>query len=206
MNVKAAIEAVKPYTKTSQARLEAMAAALKRIDELKISGDVVECGVWRGGNIILARMLAPERVCWLYDTFTGMHNPGRYDITRKGSRIDVGKSAVALDAVVANLAETGTLDLNKLRFVSGPVESTLRGSDLPQQIALLRLDTDWYQSTKVELEVLWPRVSKEGVMIVDDYWHWQGARKAVDEFFYGRWPVKNNIDKAAIMVVKRLEV
>jgi len=131
-----------------------------------------------------------------------MHNPSKYDVTRKGSTVEVGKAAVSLEDVIANLAETGTLDLNKLRFVSGPVESTLRGPDLPKHVALLRLDTDWYQSTKIELEVFWPRLTKGGVLIVDDYWHWKGARKAVDDYFHGRWPVKNNIDKAAIMVVK----
>jgi O-methyltransferase len=67
------------------------------------------------------------------------------------------------------------------------VEDTIPAS-VPEQIALLRLDTDWYESTKCELEILFPRLVKGGVIIIDDYGCWQGARKAVDEYFN-----KNNI-------------
>jgi O-methyltransferase len=68
-------------------------------------------------------------------------------------------------------------------LVPGRVEETL-AFDLPDQIALLRLDTDWYESTKVSLEQLYPRLVPGGVLIIDDYGHWQGCRKAVDDYFY----------------------
>jgi O-methyltransferase len=202
MNVEEAIAFVRPYTKSSRERLLAMAYALQTIDKNGIVGDIVECGVWRGGNIILARLLSPYRLCWLYDTFEGMTNPSQYDVTYKGLRVHVGKAAVSLSDVIANLAETGTLDLDHLRFVRGPVEATLL-EQIPDQIALLRLDTDWYESTKMELNVLWSRVVKNGIMIVDDYGHWLGARKAVDEFFGKNPPKMKSIDYTAIMVVKQ---
>jgi O-methyltransferase len=203
MNVEEVISGVAKYTKSSKARLRAMAAAVARIDAERIDGDIVECGVWRAGNIILARMLSPQRICWLYDTFAGMANPSDCDVTRAGLRISVGKAAVSLDEVVANLSETGTLDLNWLRFILGPVESTLRNNtNLPSKIALLRLDTDWYKSTKIELEVLWPLLQRNGVLIIDDYGHWKGARKAVDDYFGDHGPEKIAIDYTAIMMVK----
>jgi O-methyltransferase len=201
MNADEAIAFVRPYTKSSRERLLAMVHALQTIDKNEVAGDVVECGVWRGGNIILTRLISPHRICWLYDTFEGMVNPSKYDVTHKGQIIYIGKAAVSLPDVIANLAETGTLDLDQLRFVRGPVESTLL-EQIPQKIALLRLDTDWYESTKIELNVLWSRLEKNGIMIVDDYGHWLGARKAVDEFFGKNPPKMVPIDYTAIMVVK----
>jgi O-methyltransferase len=73
----------------------------------------------------------------------------------------------------------------RLHFVRGPVEQTLP-EHAPERLALLRLDTDWYESTRHELEHLYPRLADGGVLIVDDYGHWEGARRAVDEYFDGR--------------------
>lgn len=204
---------IEPYTKTGPERIAAMAAALKRIDKRPIPGVVVECGVWRGGNIILARKLSPGRVCWLYDTFDGMTEPTEIDISRKGNlalksyrkKIRRGDkwAAVTVDEVRANLQEMGVLDDAKLRFVVGPVEETLLDeANLPDQIALLRLDTDWYASTKVELEILYPWLVPGGILIVDDYGHWEGSRKAVDEYFGAHGPEKKRIDNSAIRIVK----
>lgn len=179
-----------------------MAKACQRIDNDGIQGDIVECGVWRGGNIILARFYCPDRVCWLFDTFEGMANRSEWDVGRSGIKIDVGKSAVSVEEVTENLRVTGTFDASKLRFVKGAVEDTLLDErNLPDKIALLRLDTDWYQSTKIELEILWPRLVSGGILIVDDYGHWLGARKAVDEYFNGAVPF-NQIDYTAVMAMK----
>jgi O-methyltransferase len=177
---------------------------------------VVECGVWKGGNIILARKLSPERTCWLYDTFDGMTEPTELDISRKGvlalksyrkkERRGDKWCAASVDEVRANLQEMGVLDEDRLRFVVGKVEDTLRvEANLPEQIALLRLDTDWYASTKVELEVLYPRLSPGGYLIVDDYGHWAGARKAVDEYFGRNGPKLKRIDYSAVKLVKPLQ-
>lgn len=202
---------VAPYTKSSYARLEAMIAALRKIDDEGIPGDVVECGVWRGGNIILARMLCPDRLCWLYDTFAGMTEPQDVDRKKSGARaLDIYHAkggakwaAVSLDEVRDNLLVTNTLDDNRLRFVEGPVERTLVDpQNIPDKIALLRLDTDWHSSTKIELEVLYPRLQPGGVLIVDDYGHWQGARKAVNDYFAKAMPDMTRIDYTAVSMVK----
>ena len=91
----------------------------------------------------------------------------------------------ALDEVKLNMASTNYPN-EVVNYVVGPVEETLDDEHLPETIALLRLDTDWYESTKKELEVLFPRLSDGGVLIIDDYGHWNGCRKAVDEYFEQR--------------------
>ncbi len=189
-----------------------MAAALRRIDNEGIPGIVVECGVWMGGNIILARKLAPSRTCWLYDTFTGMSEPtdedyslGNLELAKKNydDKMKPGGKwhGVSVDRVRMNLDVMGVLDDTKLRFIVGPVETTLtKKSNLPSQIALLRLDTDWYASTKIELEVLYPLLAPGGILIVDDYGHWAGSRKAVDEYF-GSVEMEK-IDYSAVQIIK----
>ncbi len=185
---------MKPYTKTSPQRLRGWIKDLAYIDRENILGDIVEAGVWRGGNIILARKLSPSRVCWLYDTFTGMSQPGRYDFKPGGQPAlkrylehknkNVPWQQVTVAEVRENLAHMGVLDDSVLRFVVGDVCQTLLSpSNLPDKISLLRLDTDWYDSTKAELETLYPRLVSGGVLVVDDYGHWMGARKAVDRYF-----------------------
>lgn len=199
---RALIDSVHGLTKASHARSAAMIEACRNIDRQGIPGDIVECGVWRGGQIILARKVAPSRRCWLYDTFTGMTAPGRYDAKRAGHVIPEGKSAVSLADVRGFLAEAGVLDDDRLRFVEGDVCETLRvAENVPEGIALLRLDTDFYESTAVELEVLWPRLAAGGVLVIDDYGHWPGCRKAVDEYFRGKVPL-TMIDYTAAKVVK----
>ena len=203
MKIEEAIEIAAPYSKCSRVRLTAMAKALAKLDATGIEGDVVECGVWQGGGVILSRLLS-DRIVWLYDTFTGMANPSEHDVTRKGYKMPEGKSAATLLEVAANLERTGTLKSDMLRMVVGPVEETLLHKEhVPDKIALLHLDTDWYLSTKKELEVLWPRLQHKGIMIVDDYGHWKGAKRAVDGYFtaaHGHSRI--NIDYTAIMVVK----
>ena len=200
------------YTKSSEARLVAMRDCLLAIEREQLAGDIVECGVWRGGNIILARKLAPGRTCWLFDTFAGMTEPTLHDRKPNGflalesfrKKTTDGRAwaAASVDEVRSYLAETGTLDDERLRFVVGPVERTLLSAQLPDHISLLRLDTDWHASTKVELEVLFPRLVPGGYLIVDDFGHWLGARRAVNDYFEGR-PNSTPIDDTAILIRKK---
>lgn len=202
---------IRPYTKSGPERIEAMASAIEATRD--IPGDIVECGVWRGGNIILARKVAPDRVCWLYDTFSGMTKPEDVDVTLGGriamhsytAKVKGGRqwNGVSVDEVKKNFEQTGTLDESKLRFVVGPVEQTLlKPENLPEKISVLRLDTDFYSSTKIELEVLYPLLAVGGVLIVDDYGHWRGAKLAVKNYFGNSRPAMKHIDYTAISLVK----
>jgi len=205
----ALVQNVLPFTKASPERLCAMADGVRLVDRNGICGDIVECGVWQGGNIILARRLSPDRTCWLYDTFSGMPEPTDLDTKRNGWKARLAwrpnaKTVASRQTVIDNLAANGVWSADRVRLVEGLVEQTLLDpANIPDRIALLRLDTDWHASTKVELEVLWPRLESGGILIVDDYGHWMGAKKAVDDYFKKNGQPKfRPIDYTAIMIVK----
>ena len=181
----------RPYSMTSGGNILATVDAVRDIDH-GIPGDVVECGVWRGGHIIAAMLAAmTDRQYWLFDTFDGMTEPGPEDSRhghhatesikyRKGGAKNWCRSE--LSEVKQNV-DAWRRPAQHTIYKVGPVEQTLLEQDLPDQIALLRLDTDFYASTRIELEVLWPRVVVGGIMIIDDYHSWDGCRQAVDEYF-----------------------
>jgi len=208
---------VAPYTMTSPERRASLLGAVDHLVKHRIEGDIVECGVWRGGSMMavaLALMARGDtsRRLWLYDTFEGMSEPTEADRGVDGESAqaqlqraprDAAVWAVAsLDDVQANLARTG-YPADRIRYVKGKVEDTLPAT-LPGRIALLRLDTDWYESTRHELAHLYPRLVRHGVLLIDDYGHWQGARKAVDEYFAAAAePVfLHRVDYTARLVVK----
>ena len=173
--------------------------SVRYIVENEIEGDFVECGTWRGGcsmaiALTLIDLGATDRIIWVYDTFAGMTKPSFMDVTNDKQRTsaealmrnnaaDALLSAPkdSLEAVKANLYSTGYPPQN-LRFIEGDVLDTLQ-SKTPKLACLLRLDTDWYESTCKELEVLYPILTEGGVCIVDDYGAWAGSKQAVDEYF-----------------------
>ncbi len=150
-----------------------------------------------------------EPTLWLYDTYEGMPPPTDVDADPSGKTAaellsvaapdDLVRAYASLDHVKSAMALTGYPN-NRLRFVVGKVEDTLQHT-IPERIALLRLDTDWYESTKVELEVLWPRLERGGILILDDYGHWVGAKKAVDEFFGDIF--MDTIDNTGRLIIKQ---
>jgi O-methyltransferase len=207
------------YTMTSPERMYALWQALRHLQATGIEGDVVECGVWRGGSSMLAAATLGElgdsaRNLWLYDTFEGMSEPGAEDVDFAGEHMtevwdqhrDDQDSPIlcysTLDEVRANMATTG-FPAERTHFVEGKVEDTIPGQ-APERIALLRLDTDWFASTRHELVHLYPRLAPGGVLIVDDYGHWQGARQAVDGYFaeQGVSLLLSRIDYTGRMAVK----
>jgi predicted O-methyltransferase YrrM len=186
-----------PYTMTSGERLLGLIRAVEYIARHDIPGSIVECGVWKGGSSMAAALALQAfegagRHLYLFDTFTGMTAPTEADVAFDGShaepvymenRTPTGECSwcqAGLDEVKENMHSTG-YPKDRIHFIPGPVESTLP-EHAPETIALLRLDTDWYESTRHELEHLYPRLSPGGVLIIDDYGHWEGARKAVDEY------------------------
>ncbi len=190
------IELVSPYTMTSPRRIVAAVDATEYIEKNNIEGSIVECGVWRGGSMMaiaatLKKIGSIDRELYLFDTFEGMTQPDDVDKNWNGvsatelmSMQDKETSniwAIAdYDDVVKNMKSTGYPE-RKLHFVKGKIEDTLP-QEAPDTIALLRLDTDWYESTRHELVTLFPRVVTGGVIIIDDYGYWQGCKKAVDEY------------------------
>jgi len=219
------LEQVAPYTLTSPERRYAVIEAVRHIVRTGLDGAFVECGVWKGGSILamlltLQRLGRTDRDIWLYDTFEGMTEPQARDTSRfsapaaevwAAARASAKKAwsqlfapeVFSLEDVRARLEATG-YPRDRLHFVKGPVEQTLP-REMPARIALLRLDTDWYESTRHELQHLYPRLASGGVLIVDDYGHWEGCRAAVDEYFAtpGIQPVMlNRIDYTGRIAIK----
>ncbi|MCA8999999.1 MAG: class I SAM-dependent methyltransferase [Planctomycetaceae bacterium] len=196
-NAVATIEAVKPFTKTSPERIQALSHSVRHIVETGVPGAFVECGVWRGGSMMavartLIEMGVTDRDLYLFDTYEGMSAPTDLDVGRNGVTAEskFQKRATGADTstwclagiedVRANMLSTGYPE-SRIHFVKGKVEDTLP-HQAPEHICLLRLDTDWYESTKHEMEHLYPRLTEGGFLIIDDYGDWLGARKAVDEY------------------------
>jgi O-methyltransferase len=185
-------KAVNDFTMTSRERIVALRDAVLFVHTHSIPGAIVECGVWRGGSMMavaltLTAMGDTSRELYLYDTFGGMTKPSVDDVDVFGQSADQYLSDAAanhlevnLDQVQRNMSTTG-YPAAKTHYVVGPVEETIP-LQIPSEIAILRLDTDWYESTKHELEHLLPLVAHGGLLILDDYGHWQGARRAVDEY------------------------
>jgi O-methyltransferase len=213
---------VRSFTMTSQERVIAVVDAARHIARShiarsRIRGDVVECGVWRGGSAMAAALAFSEcgdieRDFYLFDTFEGMTEPAEIDRRFDGAPAGEDyKAAVAehgswcragLDDVRLNMESTG-YPAGRIHYVRGRVEDTIPASS-PREIALLRLDTDWYESTKHELEHLYSRLVLGGILIIDDYGHWSGCRRAVDEFLASKEkpPFLSRIDYSGRIAVK----
>jgi len=200
---------------TSPDRIYALIQAVRYVSANDIAGSIVECGVWKGGSMAaVARTLLqtqdvrPE--LYLFDTFEGMTEPTAKDVDYTGKKASQVMQDVPgdrcddapLEQVKEVLYGTG-YPRERIYFVRGRVEETIPAS-APDSISLLRLDTDWYDSTRHELVHLFPRLSKAGVIIIDDYGHWQGSRQACDEYFaQNRIPILlNRIDYSGRIALK----
>jgi len=178
---------VRPYTMSGNTRLRGLHAAVRRVTARHIPGDVVECGTARGGSAALMGLALKEagaaRTLWVFDTFEGIPAPTVADPDHEIAALYTGAFRGGLEEVQDLFRRLGILDRAKL--VKGLFQDTVPRADV-RAIAVLHLDGDWYDSVKVCLEHLYDRVSPGGIIQIDDYGHWQGARKAVDEFMTAR--------------------
>jgi hypothetical protein len=208
-------ERVKPFTLTSPERIVALRDAVRHVVRAEVPGDFVECGVWRGGSMMVVALTlldlgVDDRDLHLFDTFTHMPFPGDEDVDLFGvAAADVYEAASEAEAfrylpyeeVQEALRSTG-YPMERMHFVPGMVEDTIPEA-APAEIALCRLDTDWYVSTKHEMEQLFPRIVPGGILLVDDYGHFMGAKQAVDEYFAAHGPevLLNRIDFTGRLVI-----
>ena len=219
--IKKFIDMSAEFSMTGHKRMYLLSQAILHTKENNLDGDFVECGVWRGGNILLYKLFndfySLNKIIFAYDTFQGMTTPEDIDIDYKGESAEKILLKNQKSENITNMHCFSTIDtvkknilkyskLENINFIIGPVEKTLLlEKNLPKKISILRLDTDFYESTKIELEVLFPLLENNGILIVDDYGCWQGAKKAVDEYFLnkkftmfkiditGRFIIKNNL-------------
>lgn len=202
------VQQVRAHTMTSAERLTGLIDSVQYVVQRQVPGAFVECGVWRGGSVLamiltLQELRVDDREIYLFDTFEGMTAPTDSDTSpfaepalvtwtrarRNGQQAwesVFGSRQFGLSQVQDLLASSGYPG-QRLHYVVGPVERTLPDEG-PSDIALLRLDTDWYESTRHELVHLYPRLAAGGVLLIDDYGHWEGCRRAVDEYFASEAP------------------
>lgn len=188
---------VSDRTMTGHEKTNALIQSVKYIERYAIPGAVVECGVWRGGSMLsvaymLDRLASYDRDLYLFDTFTGMPDPTDRDVhiwVKKGADEVLATQAKGTAPIwkpaslkdVQQGFESVNYPAARIRYVPGKVEETIP-QGAPDKIAILRLDTDWYESTKHELAHLYSRLAPGGVLILDDYGSWQGSKDATDEF------------------------
>ena len=223
------------YSMTGRIRMSLLIKTIEHIKNENIEGDIVECGVWKGGNLICAQLFLNElklrKKIFGFDTFEGMTEPSKHDVQelqiksfeskeenfsfrkrdaktwmeREDKKTNEGKNIWAYCSIqdVENHIKK-KVPINDINLIKGPVEKTLLiEKNIPEKISLLRLDTDFYESTKIELEVLYPKLQAGGFLIIDDYGHWKGSRKAVDEFFNKKKPFIHFVDETCRLIIKK---
>jgi O-methyltransferase len=210
----AIVRSVRPWTMTTPERVYALIHAVRYVTANRIPGAMVECGVWKGGSMaaVAKTLIAAgdlQRELYLFDTFQGLPAPTSSDIDYSGKKAaeviaaDPAYLCVAPLDMVRTVMNGTEYPAECIHYVQGRVEETIP-AEAPECISLLRLDTDWYESTKHELTHLFPRLSRNGVIIIDDYGHWAGSRQACDEYFSEqRVPILlNRIDFSGRMGLK----
>ena len=204
------------YSMTNFERMWSLIQSFHHVRQESLVGDFVECGVWKGGNIILLKKLIEQfnlkKNIYGFDTFEGMVEPSFYDVNYNNKsakkmfdehkKKDIGFAMCSLDDVKRNIKKNTKPD--NIFLIKGKVENTLKNKKkLPKKISILRLDTDFYKSTKIELEILFPRLVKGGVLIIDDYGFWKGAKKAVDEYFCDYRQFMHYVDHSCRLLIKK---
>jgi O-methyltransferase len=214
------VSRVTPFTLTSVERVATLINAVTYVTTNDIPGDIAECGVWRGGSMMTVALVLlarsdTSRSLYLYDTFEGMTPPSDYDIRSDGivaksefERISQENKKwhyAGLEDVRNNMLSTGYPE-DKIHFIKGKIEETIPDNISPH-LSILRLDTDFYESTKHELVHLFPLLDSKGVLIIDDYGWWQGSKKAVDEYFseIKRTVYLHRIDQTGRILIKNGE-
>ena len=197
------VDEVRPNTMVGIERLYSLWCSVNYIVKNNIDGDIVECGVWRGGCCeLIAKTLvslgSTSRKIYMYDTFEGMSVPDEIDVTYDGKTkakeimLEMQKEGSyeygeknwcesPIQHVYSVMVKTG-YPMENVCLVKGKVEDTIPNV-MPNHICILRLDTDWYESTKHEMLHLYKNLSQGGVLISDDYYYWAGCKKAIDEYF-----------------------
>ena len=213
------INSCKNFTMTGQERLLSVIESVRYIIKNNIQGDLIECGVWKGGSsmavaLTLSSLNIFDKTIYLYDTFEGMTKPTDIDKDKNGKSPSEILSeenyktsnywAISpFNEVFQNMKQTN-YPLDKIIFVKGDVENTIPNT-IPKSISFLRLDTDWYESTLHELTHLYPLVSKDGITIIDDYGYWQGSKIATDKYFENNElsPFLHRVDHTARLIIKK---
>ncbi len=202
------------YINTSLPSQWSIIQSLEYIKKNKIKGDIIETGTFHGGGLILInnvlKAIKLKKNIWGYDTFKGIPNINlKHDAILGDKKINLNKKKIknydliypSLKNVRFNLKKNGFKKLPNL--IVGDTRKTLKKKiNLPKKISLIRLDTDFYESTLNELKILFPLLSKKGILIIDDYGHHKGSKKAVDDYFKNKNVWLHRIDYTVRLIIK----
>jgi hypothetical protein len=198
-----------PYTMTQAPRLQVLWNCVELINKYELKGDLVEAGVYKGGSAMLMgyamKHYGMTNKVIMFDTFAGMTKPSEKDYKlnsiKKPNTIQKWEEKQrdgynewaygSYEEVKSNFEKTG---YKKYQMVKGDILKTIPFKI--KDIAILRLDTDWYESTKHSMNHLYPCLQDGGFLIVDDYYCWAGAKQAIDEYFN-----EHNLNKKEIVQV-----
>ncbi len=189
--------------------------ALKYIKNNKVDGDIVETGVFHGGGLIflneIMKNIGLKKKIWGYDTFTGVPEIDfKNDELISGQKIK--KESEKDKLIYRNVNQVKKILLKKSfssqnlpNLIIGDTRKTLKQKkNLPKKISFIRLDTDFYESTLNELNTLYPRLVKNGILLIDDYGHHKGCKKAVDKFFRNNKKIlMHRVDYTVRMIIKK---
>jgi O-methyltransferase len=201
-------------TMLSRERLFDLYASVKHVIQHDIPGDIVEVGCWGGGALAIALAVVQasnsKKSVWGYDTFEGHPepNPDEFDVWGNSQleRFNELKAQgddwckVSLEEVGQNVQRI-CQSSDGLKLIKGKAEETLK-RQLPEVVSIIRCDVDWYEPSLATFEILYPRLSPGGIVIVDDYGHHTGSRKAIDQYFGDLHPKFTHIDYSCITFVK----
>lgn len=180
------VQAAKLGSLATHRRLRGMERVARTAADRKLPGGFVECGVFKGGSaaVVSSRLwrVDPTKDVHLFDVFTGMPKPGEHD--PKEAWDDVGKFVSSPDLVRETFRNCG-LSTDRLHIHQGLFEDTLP-KFTPGPLCFLHVDCDWYEPVKMVLEKFYDHVVPGGTVVLDDYGHWSGCRKAFDEFAAAR--------------------
>ncbi|MEO8435098.1 MAG: TylF/MycF/NovP-related O-methyltransferase [Pyrinomonadaceae bacterium] len=186
------LKKVHPYTLLSAEKLRSLQRLARLVNDAGVEGDFVECGTYRGGSAgVLSSALCSQRHLWLYDSFQGM--PPVTEIDGEGAKEAVGACRADEADVIEILSSLGVAT-EQYTIRKGMFADTFK-EPLPERVALLHCDADWYDSVMLVLETFYPRIPRGGCIILDDFGWWEGTRIAFYDFCcrYGEKPLLERI-------------
>ena len=198
------------YTMLSSERLSALYDIVQTINNGNVEGVIVECGTWNGGSAAMmaascrnSKTSTLRRAFWLFDSFQGLPRPGEKDADEEKQSFFHGWNK-GDPAKVKKIFEKLRLPIEDVKIIPGWFNETLKQTNI-LKIAVLHIDADWYDSVKVVLDSLYDKVVSGGIIVIDDYGRWQGAKMAVDDYLKEH-DIKNvkleKIDSSAVFFLK----
>jgi len=183
---------VKPrYTMVTNKNLITLYKLVQRANSLNLPGDIVECGVWNGGSAAIMGLSNQvharnhmNRMIWLFDSFQGLPPATEKDGNLERENYFVGWNKGDVANVRQAFRKLG-VSLDHVKIIPGWFDSTLRTAAV-NNIAVLHIDADWYESVKLALDVFYDKVVPGGYIVLNDYGAWQGCNQAVDDFVAAR--------------------